>query len=211
MKSFQHWTLEDVEDTFAMVKREGSPLLDHWLNGEKEGIEYPTELLRDLQSQLRRKFDVWNEEELKIKFIAPILQVIHYDQERYQAFLEREVSAAIDGDTVSGIVELIVAQGRRSPKVPFFCLHEYKPEIPSSKDPFGQTLIAMVAAHLRNQNEQPVYGACVIGRLWHFLALDGQEYAMSLGFDATKDDLFDIFRILSYLKTIIETELLQPR
>jgi hypothetical protein len=38
----------------------------------------------------------------------------------------------------------------------------------------------------------PLYGCYVVGRNWFFLVLNGKEYDVSLAYDATQDDLFDI-------------------
>ncbi|MCP4348875.1 MAG: hypothetical protein GY795_25630, partial [Desulfobacterales bacterium] len=49
----------------------------------------------------------------------------------------------------------------------------------------------------------PIYGAYVIGREWCFIILQEKNYAISEPYIATKDDIFDIFRILRVLKDII--------
>ncbi|MCI5144338.1 MAG: hypothetical protein D3923_02145 [Candidatus Electrothrix sp. AR3] len=61
----------------------------------------------------------------------------------------------------------------------------------------------MVAAQKLNNDDQPVYGCYVMGRLWFFVLLDGQDYAASLAYDATKDDLNEIFSLLKKTKGII--------
>lgn len=66
----------------------------------------------------------------------------------------------------------------------------------------------MVAAQHLNNDGKPIYGAYVVGRHWFFLALHGHEYALSLAHDATKEhDLLHIFRMLKYIKQIVEQEL----
>ncbi|RKZ49305.1 MAG: hypothetical protein DRR16_33635 [Candidatus Parabeggiatoa sp. nov. 3] len=50
---------------------------------------------------------------------------------------------------------------------------------------------------------QPLYGCYVMGRLWFFVVLEGIEYSTSLAFDATKDDIKEIFGILQNTKGLI--------
>jgi len=105
---------------------------------------------------------------------------------------------------VRGIVDVLIATGKQHPKKPYFCLHEYKRERNVTNDPFAQTLIAMVVMQQLNQDGKPIYGVCVAGHSWNFFVLEGNEYGLSLAFDATKDELFDIFAILWQFKVIIE-------
>jgi len=66
----------------------------------------------------------------------------------------------------------------------------------------------MIAAQILNKNEQPLYGAYIIGRYWHFVLLDGMEYAVHAGMNAVTDECFDIYQALRNTKRIIEEELL---
>jgi len=61
----------------------------------------------------------------------------------------------------------------------------------------------MVAAQKLNNDNQPLYGCYVMGRLWFFVVLEGIEYSTSLAFDATKDDIKEIFGILQNTKGLI--------
>ena len=63
----------------------------------------------------------------------------------------------------------------------------------------------MVVAQKHNTLQIPIYGAYVIGRLWFFVILYEKEYAVSLAYDATKNnDLDNIFSILTDVKVRIE-------
>jgi hypothetical protein len=65
----------------------------------------------------------------------------------------------------------------------------------------------MLAAQAINQDDQPVYGVYVIGRLWYFVALLGREYAISLPYDSTKDELWEIMRLMKGLNILIAERL----
>ena len=97
-----------------------------------------------------------------------------------------------------------MAKGLRVPKQPYFFIHEHKKQLDSSGDPLGQVMIAMVAAQMLNQGAHPIYGAYIFGRHWYFVVLNGKEYAVSRGYDASLDDIFHIYRILMKVKAIID-------
>lgn len=66
----------------------------------------------------------------------------------------------------------------------------------------------MIAAQHLNNDGKPVYGAYIVGRQWFFLALHERTYALSLAYDATKlEELRQIFKMLKYIKQLVEQEL----
>jgi hypothetical protein len=151
--------------------------------------------------------DDWNEVELENKFISPLIILSKIDNERFSYFLARELATTIGEYELLGKVDGMIASGFRSPKKPFFCLKEYKRQTDPDGDPRGQCLIAMLVAQHLNQNQQPIYGCYVIGKLWHFMVLEGKEYAISSGLLCTNDEIFAIFRIIKGLKYLIEKQL----
>lgn len=71
-------------------------------------------------------------------------------------------------------------------------------------------MIAMVAAQLLNQDENPIYGAYVVGRMWYFVILEKQEYTVHRGFNAAGAEVTHIFGALQNMKTIVEDALIRP-
>lgn len=204
MKSFRNWTRQDMVDKFGLDIKSNCKDLDNWLNTDLQIPDHQIKDLKRLQGKLKQNVDIWNEQELIIKFIALLMDKIDYDNGTYKSFANRRLSGKIDGEEVSGEVDFMIAAGKFEPKEPYFCLHEYKKEKGADNDPLGQLLIAMMTAQEINQNEYPIYGAYVMGRNWFFLTLRDRKYCISNEFVATRDDLFQIFRILKNLKQIIE-------
>jgi hypothetical protein len=62
----------------------------------------------------------------------------------------------------------------------------------------------MVLLQAKNEASKPVLGAYVIGKLWQFVVLQNNQYAVSKSFDATEDDIWQIFQVLKHTKTMIE-------
>ncbi|MBK9463073.1 MAG: hypothetical protein IPN94_27580 [Sphingobacteriales bacterium] len=74
------------------------------------------------------KVDNWNEEELKVKFIVPLLDLLIVDKPPlYKSFLDRNVGIEIGDIKLSGRIDWLLATGKKRPDTPFFMLHEYKP------------------------------------------------------------------------------------
>lgn len=50
----------------------------------------------------------------------------------------------------------------------------------------------------------PIYGCYVVGRFWYFVVIEGQEYAISDAYTATRvGDLLVIVKLLKGLKTLL--------
>ena len=206
MKSFRNWTRQDIANKFGLDVKKSCEELDKWLHIEDLNIskDDKKDLLR-LQLKLKENVDIWNEQELIIKFIALLIDMIDYDNSNFKAYANRKLKGIIDGEEVSGEVDLMIASGKFEPLEPYFCLHEYKKEKGFDNDPLGQLIIAMMAAKELNKNEHPVYGAYVMGRNWFFLTLDKErKYCISEEYVATRNDIFKIYGILYNLKSIIQ-------
>jgi len=209
MKSFSKWTILEVDDEFQVEQQKSSQLLQDWLDHEETISQGEVETLLELQSNLIEHVYNWNEYELQFKFIAQLLLLVKFDQKEYQSFMERVISAPYKDNTISGDIDFMVARGRRAPRIPYFFLHEHKKDVNSSGDPLGQLMIAMIAAQILNGDQHPVYGAYVVGRAWHFVILEDKQYAVSLAYDATKDEIKNIFCILKRVKEIINERVRQ--
>ncbi len=205
MKPFSQWTKEEVEEEFGLYPDRHYALLKEWISASPSVSDEEQRILRRLSEKLLTHVHDWNEEELKVFFIAFILDFTDFYQQHYRPFLERELSVEYaEGKKLWGIVDCLVASGKQSPRVPFFFLHEYKKQADTSNDPIGQLLAEMVAAQKANPHIHPIYGAYIIGRHWYFVLLDGQVYAESLAYDATKDEIMAIVGILRQTKDIID-------
>ena len=203
MKPFPKWTIEEVEETFQIVLQKQHDQLQRWMESYPAPSEDERSALQSLQDKLLDNVWDWNEEELKVYFIVPLLELVRFDHELYKPFLSRELSMTVQGDTVGGIVDFMVASGRRSPKSPYFFIHEYKKERDSSNDPLGQLMIEMVTAQTLNHDNHPVYGAYIMGRYWHFTVLHGRSYAVHTGLNAADEELLHIFGVLRNTDDII--------
>ena len=201
------WTHGLISKTFALQKfEEGYPLLEDWVDVTNNLTEVEIEMLEKRRKKLLKNVNGWNEETLKMKFIAFILDMADYDIGQFQGIFEAEISAVVEGYALKVITDFTVATVIEDLiEYPYFYFHEYKQK-KNTKDPIAQVLLAMLIAQEKNQDDKPIYGCHVIGELWHFMILHRKEYSIHKGFNATNpDDLQKILLILRKFKDILMT------
>jgi hypothetical protein len=204
-KSFKYWLTQEIHQEFNLNRELNHDILNEWLRSDEAINDAEKGRLDELSHNLMMNAEYWNEEELKIKFIGPLLDLVKFDDEKFRIFYDRPLTAQVDGITLSGTVDMMVATGFQIPTTPFFCIHEYKQENKRDGDPKGQLLIEMIAAQAINNAEskyinKPIYGCYVLGRNWFFMVLQDKKYSVSSGFDASQEDIFQVFRILRNIK-----------
>jgi hypothetical protein len=199
------WTTGLVVKTFNLDHiYKGFYLLEDVMTVENDLTVTDIEMLDYRREQLTRNVNGWNEETLKMKFIAFILDMARYDIGKLQGVFETEMSAVVQGYSLKVITDFTVAKVIEDYiDKPYFYFHEYKQK-KNAKDPAAQVLLAMLIAQEHNQDGKPIYGCHVIGELWHFMVMQGNEYAMHKGLNATEpDDLQQILLILRKIKHIL--------
>jgi hypothetical protein len=207
--TFKNWILTELNIAFKLKQVWNSDLMKSWEEQTFPISEAEKNCLLKLQRILVLGGRAWNETELQTKFVGPVIMLSDVNDEEIGYFLERSLSATIGDYELSGVVDGIIASGFREPRIPFFCLHEYKRGIENQGEPEAQVLAAMLVAREKNNNEKPIYGLFIIGLIWNFVILNGNEYCISHEYKATDDELFDIFNMLKALKIIIKTNLLK--
>ena len=190
------------------------PLLDSWTATSPISLtEVESISFEELLDLISRKGDFWNEESLKMNFIAPLLHnFIKFNdkQNRYEGFFDQTISATVEGIYLQTESDFVLAKGIGDIiEIPYFHFQEYKRSKKSPPEPMAQLIEAFLIAQEKNKNGKPLYGAVVAGRAWQFVVIEGKKYGASTFFDAAqKDELLQIIAILRKFKEILETRLL---
>ena len=202
---FSDWTKEELEEAFTLTRLYDHAFFTRWFEQATSIAIKPfeREMLAQLQDILVKNADAWNELELSEYFIGPLLSLVNFNTDGLKIFTDRTIHAEVGEYELTGEPDAVIAKGHYSPKVPYFCFHEYKREFEPKKDPAGQALSAMLVARELNPKKHPIYGMYVVAEKWHFMVLQGNEYAISKGFLADDENIFDIFKILKALKAIL--------
>ena len=204
--NFNEFDRELLDDMFGLKQVRLNAVLTNWMEKSKiiNVTEFEKTFLLNIQNPLIDKVDYWNEQELIENFVGPLFALVNFNSLEYGLFSERPMTAIVDGIELFGKPDAVIAKGRYSPKIPYFCFHEYKKENEPKGDPAGQCLVAMLVAQELNNNLRPLYGVVVKGMMLTFIVLNGKEYAISKPFKAVDEDIYDIVKLLKHLKTIIE-------
>ena len=202
--------IDDVLDAFALNRNTECELLDKWLSVPYEFSKSDEIILETKRKHLVREGDGWNEEELKMRFLAFLFDIAQIDEPgKIKLFFERPMYAIINGYELNVVCYAMIAtpKGIGKPKKPYFFLQEFKKQ-KNSADAEGQMLIAMLIAQVENGDNNPVYGCWIQGRNWISTTLHQNTYCISKQLDAAdKDDLHIIMCALKELKLIILKQL----
>jgi hypothetical protein len=202
--------IDALMDTFQIKELKKCIHLDKFLKVSVESLRPASqEIFNLLLEEIRDKGDQWNEEELKMKFLALLFFIAEMEEKgKIQAFYERPLSAVLNGHKIQIKTDCMVATplGKNTPKEPYFFLQEFKKGRGDKFDPEAQMLAAMIIAQSLNQDKHPIYGAFIVGKNWVFTTLNNQEYCRSQQFDASVEhELMQIIFILRNLKTLVLT------
>ncbi len=162
----------------------------------KEWFEYPylvseleSNYLADLIRKHRTLLPFYMEEDLKMKFLSPILNQVDFLTDHFHDWYDASISGMVNGVELKGFTDFMVATGIEQAQKPYFFIQEFKPSVPD-RNPEVQLLAEMLVAIEHNQ-AKIMRGGYIIGRNWVFVILEKIkentfEYFVSESFDSLK-------------------------
>jgi hypothetical protein len=185
---------------------------DYWFNSDISISENDKNFLIQLLQSEKKFLKIYNEEELSVKFISPILNRINFKipQKRIRDFFEHSLTYKTEKFIFNGSPDFLVANGEERPEKPYFFIQEFK-KAKDPKFPEPQLLAEMIAG-LEISNFSKIKGAYIIGINWYFVILekiekDSYQYFVSEQFNSTKkDELFQIYKNLLFVKRELEND-----
>ena len=199
--NFSNLNMQDLADTFN---------LQHFQLAFSELglLENQDKLIQKIVKNSSQKIMYWNEQELIMKHIAFILDIVDFSGDNFDAFAERNLSGFVEGVEFVGIMDFVVARGEYEPREPYFFIQEYKRfKMGENSDPQAQVLAEMLVAQVLN-NEKTVYGCYIIGKFWYFVILEDKKYTISKELDSTNlEELTEIIGKLNWVKSYVEEKL----
>ena len=189
-----------------------TPLMQEWLDVLPPELNVGEQYSFDKTfSKIEQNLTGWNEEDLKMKFISPVLELGHMtDDGGVVGYFDKTISATVDGTRLVVKSDFMLAKGLLDVfETPYFHFQEYKPYKNPSGDSMAQLLEAFLIAQEKNQNGKPMYGVDIMGANWQFVIMEGREYCIAKPLSAIdKDDLLKIIAILRKFRYILETQLM---
>ncbi len=181
-------------------------IFDNWFNKEtiikEDEIEFLVELLNKEFNFIR----IYKEEDLKVKYIAPILNKIDFRDinREIRDFYEEKITYQTDKFIFTGTTDFLISKGLEYSEKPYFFIQEFKKGKENSY-PESQLLAELIAGVELN-NFKTMKGAYIVGAIWNFLILEKlaenkYQYFVSINFDSTKiEELKGIYRNLLFVK-----------
>lgn len=205
--SFSSIKLKDIQKIVSIELRRNKNTFDKWFEFPYTVSEQETNFLYSLLEDERLLISGFSEEELKAKFIIPLLNKVNFKAKGFADWYERPLKSTINGVEIGGKTDFLVANGTKEPEIPYFFIQEFKPA-ESASSPHDQLLAELLVAIQRNKNTQAI-GAYVINELWRFMLLEKEEdeiycYYLSSGYNClNKEDLKKLYISLQGIKADI--------
>jgi hypothetical protein len=217
MAKKKEWQEGEMIVTFKLTKIDTyyTPTMTEWLSVSDLHLDMVDEAIFQRQLLKVKKIASWKEEDLKMKFLSPILelgQVI--EGEKFVSFFDKPLADEVEGHHLSVKADFLIAKGVLDyMQQPYFHFQEYKPQKNPTGDPMVQLLEAFLIAIKKNREvniDIPLYGCEIVGGIWRFVTMEGKTYCVSKNYDCTDaKDLKEIISILRKFREILENRLLQ--
>jgi hypothetical protein len=212
--AMRNWREGELMDTFKLnrITEYQTPLMKEWLDVPQLELNVHERYSFDKDlARAQKHITGWNEEDLKMKFISPILELGSLlDDDIVIGYFDKTISATVEDIKLTVKSDFMLAKGFLDVyKTPFFHFQEYKPYKNPTGDSMAQLLEAFLIAQEKNKNGKPLYGVDIMGFNWRFVTMEAKNYCVSEPFSAIdKMDLLTIIAVLRKFKFILETRLL---
>lgn len=214
MAKKKEWREGEMILTFGLTKIDipnTTALMEEWLDVSIPKFDSREQGNFEYLTQKFSKVSTWSEEDLKMKFISPILELgLVMEDPNFVSFFDKKLEAKVEGYNLSVKADFVIAKGLLDYMIrPFFHFQEYKPGKNPTGDPMAQLLEAFLIGQANNDDDKPLYGCEVVGASWRFITMEKHTYCVSKTFDSTdREDLLKIISILRKFREILETKLL---
>jgi hypothetical protein len=210
----KEWSEGELIRTFALnrIVTVQTPLMQEWLDVQTPELNTVEQYIFDKSLNKAQKYIAgWYEEDLKMKFISPILELGHIeDDDTTKGFFDKIISATVEDIRLTVKSDFMLAKGTLDFfETPYFHFQEYKPHKNPTGDSMAQLIQAFLIAQEKNKNGKPLYGIDIVGKQWSFVVMEGKDYCISETFNSIiKTDLLTIIAVLRKFKHTLEARLL---
>jgi len=184
-------------------------IFDNWFNNEITLKDDEKLFLTELLTKEFHFIRIYKEEDLKVKFIAPILNKIDFREldKEIRDFYEEKIIYETDQFIFTGITDFLISKGLEYSEKPYFFIQEFK----KGKEAYypESQLLAELIAGVELNDFKMMKGAYIVGAIWNFVILEKlaenqYQYFISINFDSTKiAELKAIYKNLLFIKNEI--------
>ncbi len=206
IKSYNFSTVRyyQLEEIVNISVRNDPTKFNEWFETPYQIKEEESVYFNNLIQKHITRIAFYMEEDLKAKFIIPILNLVDFMVAPVSDWYDATLSGTLNGVEFRGFTDFMVASGTESPRKPYFFIQEFKPSVPD-RDPRIQLLAELLVAVEKNK-ATIMRGGYIIGQYWKFVIVEKTsenqfEYVVSKAFDSLDlDDLKQIYVILQAVK-----------
>ena len=210
--SFGNATLEKLMEVVTIKQVINPDKFRKWFDYKYEINDNEETFLKELIEINIIFLPTYNEKNLIVKFIGPVLNKIKFYTENVKEWYGYKLECELNGYILKGEPDFMLASGLTLPEKAYFFLQEYKRTEHKLPFPEYQVLAGMLTAMTLNKTNL-IRGSYLIGRYWNFVILEklengNYEYFVSKGFDCLDiDSLKQIYVNLKAVKSMIKEEL----
>lgn len=201
---------KELETLFNIEQKLAYDKFDEWFDNDIELSIDNTIFLEKLLEEEKDYIGLYNEEDLKMRFLSPILRLVNFKTKYFRDFYDEKLTYKTDKFILNGEVDFIISTGLRKAKKPYFFIQEFK-RSEEYGNPRPQLLSELISAIELNA-QTSMKGAYIVGENWNFVILEKldtnkYQYFISRTFNSTNiEDLKDIYRNLMFVKCEIMKE-----
>jgi len=196
----------DLRKLFEIKKNINKAIFDEWFRNDITLTPDEINFLNELINENEALIQSYNEEDLKMYFISPLINKVNFKliEDEIRGFYEETLKYSTDEFILNGTTDFLVAKGLEYSEKPYFFIQEFK-KAEEYSNPRPQLLAELISAVELN-NWKTIKGAYIIGAIWNFVILKKSDkhkyqYFVSQNFDSTKpEDLKGIYRNLLFVK-----------
>ena len=193
----------DLDSLVDIEKKLNINIFDNWLKRDIK-IDNESEIFfENIIKKNEMLIDDYNEEDLKVNVIIPILNRVEFKsfENEFRDFYELSLRYETDKFVFKGAIDYAVSKGLVKSKKPYFFIQEFK-KSEEYGNPRPQLLAELISGVELNQYSE-IKGAYIVGAIWHFVILkkldiNRYEYFVSKGFDS-----MDIKKLKAIYKNLL--------
>ena len=201
---------KELETLFNIEQKLAYNKFDEWFDNDVELSNDNTIFLEKLLEEEKDYIGLYDEEDLKMRFLSPILRLVNFKTKYFRDFYDEKLTYKTDKFILNGEVDFIISSGLRKAKKPYFFIQEFK-RSEEYGNPRPQLLSELISAIELNA-QTSMKGAYIVGENWNFVILEKldtnkYQYFISRTFNSTNiKDLKDIYINLIFVKCEIMKE-----
>lgn len=204
--SYQYSKIKDIDlkKLFEIKRVFDKSIFNLWFKNNIILNKKELKFLKELLGKEENYIKIYKEEDLKIKFITPILNKVNFRTEELRDFYEEKLFYEAENFIFNGTTDFLISKGLKFPEKPYFFIQEFKKNAEHS-DPEPQLLAELIAG-IELNDWKIIKGAYIIGAIWNFVILEklgknSYQYFISQNFDSSKfEDLKGIYKNLLFVK-----------